>query len=94
MKKWYYIAIGAGVVMYVMDFFSIELQESMFFVAGALICLGLGGVIGTVNPVGNLSAGVATTAEGNRQDLPTWRHWLANSLLLVGAILFIMSLFR
>ncbi len=94
MKRWYYVAIAAGAVMFAINYFYTELQESMIYVAGALVCLGLGGVAGSVNPVGPMSAEVAPAHGEDRIELPVWRHWLANLLLFAGAILFIMSLFK
>ena len=94
MKRWYWVAIGAGAVMFGMNFFYSELQESMIYVAGALVCLGLGGLAGSVNPVGLMSAEVAPAQGEDRIELPAWRHRLANLLLFAGAILFIMSLFK
>lgn len=80
--------------MFAINFLFNELHESMLYVAGALACLGSGGLAGSVNPIGPLSQGPVQAQDASQIELPAWRHRLANLLLFAGAILFIMSLFK
>ena len=104
MKKWYYAAVFAGIVITVAEPILFNKGMSMVYAGIAFIALGLGGIVGSRDPLANEkpirdfyhNADKETTdnvINEYESNLPVWRNYLANVLLLIGMFLFVMSLF-